>query len=33
VNLDDLCNAWNNVIVEWRMVLEVVKPSAAKAAA
>jgi hypothetical protein len=24
-NLDDLCHAWNNVIVEWRMVLEVVK--------
>jgi hypothetical protein len=32
VNLDELCNAWRNVVVEWRMVLEVMKP-AAKAAA
>jgi hypothetical protein len=32
-NLDDLCNAWNNVVVEWRMVLEVIKPAPAKAAA
>jgi hypothetical protein len=27
-NLDDLCNAWNNVIVEWRVVLEVIKDAA-----
>jgi hypothetical protein len=32
-NLDELCNAWNNVVVEWKMVLEVIKPSPAKAVA
>lgn len=27
-NLEDLCNAWNNVIVEWKIVLEVIKAKA-----
>lgn len=31
-NLEDLCNAWNNVVVEWKITLEVIKP-VAKAAA